>query len=247
MAGTVAWPISFYHALIREPRQFCRYCSLESASLLAGYEVWVRPVLAYSMLGIVSDPIFSCFAEGEIHDVANTVLHETTHATVWIPGSVAFNESLADFVGRRGARRWMIERFGEDSREVARARESAEERELFQRLLLEGRDELAGVFALDLKSWEKRALRDAVIVRQKARYREAAAGFHSERYRRYHERDWNTAMFAGFAVYHGDEGLWEALLAASGGDLRAFLLAVKAAAKEPDPRAAVERMARTGK
>ena len=31
------------------------------------------------------------------------MIHETVHTTIWIPGSVPFNESLANFVGTEGA------------------------------------------------------------------------------------------------------------------------------------------------
>ncbi|MBX7138528.1 MAG: aminopeptidase [Oligoflexia bacterium] len=66
-----------------------------------GYEVWIRPTEAISTLGWFNDPLLSTTLRNEAATVVNTVLHESTHSTIWIPGGVDFNESLANFVGAR--------------------------------------------------------------------------------------------------------------------------------------------------
>jgi predicted aminopeptidase len=64
-----------------------------------GYESSVRGTEAFSTLGWFNDPVLSTTLKNPPVRIANTVLHESVHATVWIPGNVAFNESLANFVG----------------------------------------------------------------------------------------------------------------------------------------------------
>lgn len=71
-----------------------------------GYEIFIRPTDAFSTLGWFNDPILSTTLKHEEHVVVNTVLHETVHTTIWIPDHVAFNESLANFVGTIGAYRF---------------------------------------------------------------------------------------------------------------------------------------------
>jgi len=68
-----------------------------------GYEVWIRGSSAFSTLGWFDDPVLSTMLQrGEV-ELVNTIIHESVHATIWIPGRVDFNESLANFVGTEGA------------------------------------------------------------------------------------------------------------------------------------------------
>jgi predicted aminopeptidase len=67
-----------------------------------GYESWVRGTEAISTLGWFNDPVLSTTLRHEPMRIVNTVIHETLHATVWIPNQVEFNESLANFVGGKG-------------------------------------------------------------------------------------------------------------------------------------------------
>lgn len=67
------------------------------------YETYVRTTSAISTLGWFDDPLLSTTLQNPEHTLVNTVIHESLHSTVWIPGQVDFNESLANFVGLQGA------------------------------------------------------------------------------------------------------------------------------------------------
>ncbi len=68
-----------------------------------GFEASIRGTEAFSTLGWFDDPVVSTTLKNAPSRIANTVIHESVHTTVWIPGSVPFNESLANFVGSQGA------------------------------------------------------------------------------------------------------------------------------------------------
>jgi predicted aminopeptidase len=216
----------------------------ESDRLRAGgWDVFVRPVNAYSTLGWFDDPVLSSFVDWPPHRVADTILHETTHATVWIPGEVAFNESLADFVGGAAAARFVSERFGPDSPEAAAAAAEDAEDALFRDFMNRLRADLARLYDSGLPSSEKVALKAAAFRLHRARFRSLKARFARRGYRDFDLVEWNNAIVAALAVYDSDRPTWERLLAAVGGDLRRFLAAVKTAAAATDPRAEIERMA----
>ncbi|MEI7973956.1 MAG: aminopeptidase, partial [Bdellovibrio sp.] len=61
-------------------------------------DVWIRPVEAFSYLGWLSDPIFSSFLKRSEADLVELIIHESVHASVFIPNHVDFNEQFASFV-----------------------------------------------------------------------------------------------------------------------------------------------------
>jgi predicted aminopeptidase len=63
-----------------------------------GYETYVRGADAFSTLGWFRDPVVTPMLRHDEISLVNTIIHESVHATVWVPGSVEFNESLANFV-----------------------------------------------------------------------------------------------------------------------------------------------------
>lgn len=68
-----------------------------------GFEISLRGADAFSTLGWFNDPVLSTTLKHPETRVVDTVIHEIVHSTIWIPGNVPFNESLANFVGGRAA------------------------------------------------------------------------------------------------------------------------------------------------
>jgi len=109
-------------------------------------DVWVRGVEAFSTLGIFRDPLISYMKDYPVHRLAELVIHEQTHATVWRKGETAFNEDLASFVGEEGARMYVAGRFGEDSPEYQEILREKEDSRKFREDIFRLRDRLSELY-----------------------------------------------------------------------------------------------------
>ncbi len=77
-----------------------------------GFDIYLRPSPAFSTLGWFNDPLLSTTLKSKDLDLVNTVIHEILHGTIWVSGEVAFNESLANFVGTVGAAEFFRKHLG---------------------------------------------------------------------------------------------------------------------------------------
>ena len=68
-----------------------------------GYDIYVRPSVAFSTLGWFDDPVLSSWLRADPVRIAELLIHELLHRTWYVSGETAFNESLATFVGHVGA------------------------------------------------------------------------------------------------------------------------------------------------
>ncbi|MDH7500690.1 MAG: aminopeptidase, partial [candidate division NC10 bacterium] len=82
-----------------------------------GLDTFLQSVCAYSTLGWLRDPIYSPMLSWSHAALANVILHEMTHGTVYLRGRTGFNEQAATFIGNRGAIAFLSERLGGNSEE----------------------------------------------------------------------------------------------------------------------------------
>lgn len=82
-----------------------------------GFDTDVGEVSAWSTLGWLKDPILSSMFKRKAGSLANLIIHELTHGTLYVKNNVDFNENLASFVGDYGARKFLIQKYGIASNE----------------------------------------------------------------------------------------------------------------------------------
>ncbi|GAA4415072.1 hypothetical protein GCM10023187_45240 [Nibrella viscosa] len=80
-----------------------------------GLDTRIGEVSAWSTLGFFNDPILSSMLERPVGRLAELIIHELTHGTLFIKNSLEYNENLADFVGEYGALRFMAQKYGKES------------------------------------------------------------------------------------------------------------------------------------
>ncbi len=200
-------------------------------------DVDVRPALAFSTLGWFADPLLSTTAAEAPDDLVETVIHELFHATLYVPGESAFNESAATFAGHRGAIAFFCDGPGRDEARCARARKRWAAVRARARVLGRLEDRLRRLYAAKLPV--------PVRERQRARLAEAAARALERRGVRGREElvPPNNARLLGALLYATSLDDFEALApgdADPGPALRGLADAVRDA---DDPFAAVQAAA----
>jgi predicted aminopeptidase len=85
-----------------------------------GYDAVVRPAGAFSTGGWFPDPVVSTMLGGgddALPELANVILHESVHATAFVPDEQFFNESFANYIADALTDNWIQLRFGPGSPE----------------------------------------------------------------------------------------------------------------------------------
>jgi predicted aminopeptidase len=200
-----------------------------------GFDVAMGPVSAYSTLGFFSDPVLSTMLEEEEDSLAELILHELTHATIFPPGQTEYSESAATFVGQAGALLFLEQRHGPGSPQVARARLRQEDARLFAAFMKGVVDSLDSLYASALPREEVLQRRQQVFARAQQRYRALRGGFAVANYDGFLQWEVNNARLLSYRRYHRDLDLF-ALVFASLPDQPAQAIALfKACGESPDP------------
>ncbi len=218
----------------------------EAELVAEGLDVYLRTAGAYSTLGWFRDPILPGMLTWDEASLADTVLHEMVHATLWVRGSVSFNESFANFVGEVAALRYLADRHGDDSAQVQGALDRRHDREVWRALMHQMYEDLDTLYATPTFTREEKLARKAALLAELPERVRRSALRSPERYLRATQQGvWNNARFIGFKTYNTNARWFEALLAAEGGDLTAFIARIgELTRRQPDPFVAIERAAR---
>jgi predicted aminopeptidase len=209
---------------------------VEQMYIDAGLDTYTYELDAYSTLGLFADPVRSPMLQRGVLSLAETVIHELLHNTIWRTDATTFNESLATFVGRTGAVQFLREEFGDDSGwpEVATAYYA--DLDAVNAFLLELYHELDAYYAQPLSAAEKIAGREAVYQAGRERFVDEVLPTlnYPDVFAGYAELPTNNAWMLGHYRYNLDLAVFEAVYKAVGEDWPAALNVFRAAAAAPD-------------
>jgi predicted aminopeptidase len=215
-----------------------------------GYDVYIRPSSAFSTLGWFNDPLLNTVLRYDEVDLANTVIHELTHNTLYVPSRIAFNESLANFMGGHGAIAFFCSLDGDDAPRCDLARRRWHDDLLFGAFLSDLVHRLEAVYArTELPDTTRLAMRDSVFRQARVRWSEQVEpALQSDQYHGWGQRAvLNNAALIARRIYYDRLELFEDAFRRTGSDLRAFMKDVVAAVHghENDPYDAVAGIGRT--
>lgn len=183
----------------------------EAASLEErGYDATVSGAAAYNTPLPVSDPLpSSLLAYGE-GDLAETLIHELAHGTIYFKDRTDFDEAVATWIGLRGAEAYLSDRFGSESAQMKEWLAGRAERDRRDGLFRELRDRLSALYDGPADPTEKMVKRQELFdwARQEAQARKVEVS----------SRPFNNAVVLAEALYAPDPAPFDAVFEKSGRD-----------------------------
>ncbi len=197
------------------------------------FDTYVRGVSAYSTLGWFQDSVLSSMLRYDDQDLAETILHETLHATLYIKSAADFNERLATFMGHEGMKMFYLQKEGKDSKALKSAEEDTYDQTLFSAFITK---ELQ-----DLKKWYEENKGKVTKENKAARLKEIQTRFKlvkfkTKNYAEFEKRELNNALLLSYQTYEYSLADFEKLFRHFGHDFKKTLEWLKSLkdSKKPD-------------
>ena len=173
-----------------------------------GFDVRVGTVSAWSTLGYFKDPILSNVLYKSEGEIAELIIHELTHVTLFVKGEAQFNENLATFVGVTGAKKFLISKYGKNSKQYNEYIEILHDSEILANYFLKGGqklDSLYNTFA-DETSEKIKEKQKKVLINNIIRSIDSLELFDKtlpEKFQKNIDK-LNNAFFIGYIMYYTD-------------------------------------------
>jgi predicted aminopeptidase len=194
-----------------------------------GYDVVIRKVDAFSSLGFFKDPLFSFMVNYESGELADLIIHESAHATLFVKDEIQFNEEFATFVGRIGAELYLRDRYGNESQELAAYLGLRQESKIFADFLKETARRLEAIYrSIDLDRESRLAAKRRILAERKLDYAVLARNeLRDGIYVNFEFGLVNNAYLDLYRLYEEDLSSYQEYLeSATGGDLKEFIAAM---------------------
>ncbi len=193
-----------------------------------GWDTSIRNPGGWSTLGWFTDPILSKMLERGEGDLANLIIHEMVHATIFVKDSIDFNENLATFIGDRGAEQFLISTHGRDSKEYVTYVGEDLDFTKYSEHMLRGTEMLDSVYNTMKENDpvdQKLALKKAAIQKIVFSLDTLSLSINKKPSERFKERLPNNTYFINMKRYQSQqEVFWDDMNKTFGGDLKSYIL-----------------------
>jgi predicted aminopeptidase len=119
----------------------------EKELIKEGFDTQINEVSAWSTLGYLKDPILSSMLARSEGSLANLILHELTHGTLFVKSNLELNENLASFIGDQGAIRFLSYKYGADSPQLKKYEFGKKYNDAYSKHVLGGVKQLDSLYA----------------------------------------------------------------------------------------------------
>lgn len=184
------------------------------------FDVFMGKAEAYSTLGWFSDPVTLNMLDGSVPNLANTILHEMTHSTLYLPGQGEFNEGLAVLVAGMGTVQFLEAAYGPLHTWTQESKGQLEDERIFSVFLDSLLESLQIVYETALSYEEKLDQRERIFVRSKEDFRHVLNRLQGDQFRFFVDLHLNNASLMALGLYHRYFSLFESVFRRNGDSIR---------------------------
>ena len=177
-----------------------------------GMDVYIGLAEAYSTLGWFRDPVTMNLLEESTNSLAETILHEMTHVTLYLKGQGEFNEGLAVMVGMYGALDFFRKNFGESHLYSLEAQKAIHDEIIFSQFLDQLLNRLEKLYASSLEYDAKLRQRKEIFAEAMERFGQIEEKFQTTRFRYFKQDQINNAYLMTIGLYHRHFNLFRKIL-----------------------------------
>lgn len=208
-----------------------------------GYDVYYTTADGFSTLGFLPDPVRQSNLQLEDMELAELILHEMTHSTIFKASDGQFSESLATFVGRTAAQAWFDATYGPSSPQAVAARTRFADKAVIDAYVSELYDTMQQYYSSAAASGTPP---DTIIAGRQAQFDAEAARFSTvftprlidpARWAYIAGLEMNNAKIFAAIRYEGSLSDYRAVLDKLGGSFPDAIAVFRDAAAAPDSRA----------
>ncbi len=177
-----------------------------------GYDTQIYNPAGWSTLGWFQDPLLSNMLYWSEGNLASLLIHEMTHSTIWVTGSVALNENLADFIGDQGAILYLKHRFGNHSEKIRSYLKRDIDYQKFYLHMLTGAQKLDSLYQTFEEDWpqEKKAKLKKNFIEEIVNRLDTLGLENEARFlKRFREKPPNNAYFMAYRRYREKQNEFE--------------------------------------
>ena len=204
----------------------------ENKLIERSYDTHVGTTSGWSTLGWFRDPVLSGMLRHSEGELANLIIHEMTHASLYLIDSADFNENIASFTGEFGSLYFLEKKYGKDSKEYTDHKNKLRDEKIFNDGISKGVKKLEMLylsFNESMPDSEKDILKFSMIG-QIFEEAESDSLFENAEKTKFRKRDKlpNNAYFLDFIRYDSRKNLFEEELQTSfGSDFKKYFSYLK--------------------
>jgi predicted aminopeptidase len=176
--------------------------SKRDALLRKDLDVMIGRADAYSTLGWFKDPVTLNLLEGSTNNLVETILHEMTHTTLYVKGQGAFNEGLANLIGKVGAIAFLQKSYGPSHPLTLEAEMILEDERLFATFMDTLIERLEILYDSSFPYNEKLIQREKIFQESQNEFNQLKAKLNTDRFTYFGTSGLNNAYIMAVGLYH---------------------------------------------
>ena len=176
----------------------------EKKMSMEGFDTDFHSTSAWSTLGWFRDPILSNFLNKSEGQIAELIIHEMTHATLYVKSNVDFNENLASAIGEEGAEEFLTYKYGDSSGALNDFRHRNEDYNRYASHMLSGTKRVDSLYQsfTSADNEETKQKQKQRMIKEIISSLDTVSFHQKERYRKlFDDRLPNNSYFLGFTRY----------------------------------------------